>query len=528
MSEEVSNAASATADEWRPSVNPWLIGAAVVLAVFIEVLDTTIVSVALPHMAGSLSSTTDEATWVLTSYLIANAIVLPASGWLSLRFGRKRFLMACTGAFITASFLCGIAPSMGFLVAARVLQGAGGGAMQPLSQAILLESFPKEKRGIAMAAFGIAVVVAPVIGPMLGGWLTDHYSWRWVFNINIPIGLAALFLMGRYLEDPPYVKNAKVGPLDAIGFGLLTLWLSTLQIVLDKGQNADWFAATWVRWFAVVSAAALIALLVRELRVREPLVDLRVFTDRNFWVGTGIVALVSAIMFSSLTLLPLFMQNLMGYTSEAAGWATAPRGVGSLLIMPIVGVLLGKIDGRWMISAGIAGFAVSTWMLGNLTLGVGMSNIVWPNVLQGASIGLIFVPIMSLSMATLSNDKIGNASGIFNLARNLGGSIGISVTTTYVTRLAQTYQSQMVGHLTPMDPLYQQRMAAFAGGLTPLTGAPQAAQQAHVLMYQTLLQQSSYQAFMSVFGWSALLIAVLLLTPMLMRKVVVRGDIPMH
>ena len=523
-----STGAVSDANEWRPSVNPWIIVVPVVLAAFMEVLDTTILSVALPYIAGSLSSTTDKATWVLTSYLIANAIVLPASGWLALRFGRKRFFMACTAAFVAASFLCGIAPSMGFLILATVLQGAGGGALQPLAQAILLESFPKEKRGIAMAVFGIAVVAAPVIGPVLGGWLTDNYSWRWVFYINIPIGLAAFFLMGRYLEDPPYVKNARVGPIDGIGFGLLALWLSTLQIVLNKGQEVDWFAATWIRWFAAISVASLIALLVRELRIREPLVDLKVFADRNFWVGTGIIAFVSAAVYGSLTTLPLFLQTLMGYTSESAGWATAPRGLGVMLAMPIVGILLSKIDGRWMIVGGIAVFAVSTLMLGNLTLGVGMGNIAWPLVLQGAALGLIFVPIMSLSMATLSNDKIGNASGVFNLARNLGGSVGIAITTTCITRFAQSYQSQMVGHLTPMDPLYQQRMAQFAGGLTPLTGAPQAAQQAHALMYLTVLQQSSYQAFMSVFGWSALLIGALLLTPMLMRKVIVRGGIPMH
>jgi DHA2 family multidrug resistance protein len=527
MSTEVSSAVS-DADQWRPSFNPWFIAGAVILAAFIEVLDTTIVSVALPHMAGSLSSTTDEATWVLTSYLVANAIVLPASGWLSLRFGRKRFLMTCTAAFIAASFLCGVAPTMGFLILARVLQGAAGGALQPLAQAILLESFPKEKRGIAMAVFAIAIVIAPVIGPMLGGWLTDHYSWRWVFNINLPVGLAALYMMGRYLEDPPYVTDAKVGRIDAIGFGLLALWLSTLQIVLDKGQNADWFATAWIRWFAVISAASLIGLLVRELRTREPIVDLKVFTDRNFWVGTSIIAVVSAGMYGSLTLLPLFLQNLMGYTSESAGWATAPRGLGAMLVMPLVGILLSKVDGRWLIAAGIAIFAVSMRMLGNLTLGVGMGNIVWPNILQGASMGLIFVPIMSLSMATLSNDKIGNASGVFNLARNLGGSIGISVTTTYVARLAQSYQAQMIGHLATMDPLYQQRLAGFTSALTPLSGAPQAAQQAQGILYSTVLQQSSYQAFMSVFGWSALVVGLLLLTPMLMKKVIVRGDVPMH
>ena len=257
-------------------------------------LDTTIVSVALPYMAGSLSATSEEATWVLTSYLVANAIVLPASGWLALRFGRKRLLMACTVIFIVASFLCGIAPTMGFLVFARVLQGAGGGALQPLAQSVLLESFPKEKRGIAMAAFGFAVVVAPIIGPVLGGWLTDHYSWRWVFNINLPIGALALYLMARYLEDPPYISQAKVGRLDTIGFALLGLWLATLQIVLDKGQSEDWFATSWICWFSIISLASMIALIWWELRVRDPFIDLRVFSDRNFWVGTGVISVVSA------------------------------------------------------------------------------------------------------------------------------------------------------------------------------------------------------------------------------------------
>ena len=514
--------------EWLPSVNPWIIACAVVLAAFIEVLDTTIVSVALPHMAGSLSATTDEATWVLTSYLVANAIILPASGWFSLRFGRKRFLMACTSVFIAASFLCGIAPTMGLLVLARILQGLGGGALQPIAQAVLLESFPKKQRGIAMAAFGFAVVFAPVVGPTLGGWLTDHYSWRWVFNINIPIGLIGLYMMGRYLEDPPYIKNAKVGRIDSIGFGLLALWLATLQIILDKGQTSDWFATIWIRWFAFVSAAALVALIVRELKAKEPLVDLNAFKNRNFWVGTGIIAIVSAGMYGALTLLPLYLQNLMGYTAESAGWATAPRGLGAMISMPIVGLLLRKIDGRWITVAGIGLFAVSTFYLGRLTLESSMASIIWPNLGNGCGMGLIFVPIMSLAMATLPNSKIGNASGIFNLMRNLGGSIGISISTTYVTRFAQIFQSQIVGRLSPMDPIFQQRLAGANAHFTPLVGASQASQVSHGMFYGMVQQQATYEAFMAVFAWSALFIAFLLFTPLLMKKVNTSGEIHMH
>ena len=522
--------AGAVTDEmaWRPSVNPWLIAAAVVLPAFMEVLDTTIVSVALPNMAGSLSSTNNEATWVLTSYLVANAAILPASGWLALRFGRQRLLMVSTVLFIAASFLCGMAPTMATLVLARVLQGLGGGSLQPLAQSVLLESFPKKQRGIAMAVFGFAVIFAPVIGPTLGGWLTDHYSWRWVFNINIPIGLLGLFLMGRYLEDPPYIQHARTGPIDSVGFGLLALWVATLQIVLDKGQTADWFGAVWIRWFAFVSVASFIALLVWELKTKDPIMDLRVFRDRNFWVGTGIIAVFSAGMYGALTMIPLFLQNLMGYTSEAAGWATTPRGLGSMVAMPIVGILLGRMDGRWLTVAGIGIFAGASFVLGRMTLEVGMRNIIWPTVFQGVALGLVFVPIMSLAMATLPNEKIGNASGIFNLARNLGGSIGISISTTYITRLSQVFQSQIAGHFTATDPIYRQRLGAATALLTPLSGAPLAAQQARGLMYSVVQQQATYQAFMAVFAWSALFIGLLLLTPLLMRNVPATGEVRAH
>lgn len=513
MNERDKDKTGADANEWRPSVNPWLIAAAVVLCTFMEVLDTTVVSVALRHMAGSLASTTDEATWVLTSYLIANAIILPGSGWFALRFGRKRLLMACTAIFVAASFLCGFAPTMGALILARVLQGIGGGALQPLAQAVLLESFPKEKRGMAMAMFGIAVVTAPVIGPTLGGWLTENFSWRWVFYINVPLGLLGLFLMARFLEDPPYIKNAKAGSIDRIGFGLLILWLATLQIVLDKGQNADWFAASWINWLSTVSVASLAALLWWELRVRNPLVDFRVFSNRNFCVGTGIVMFVMACMYGALTSLPLFLQNLMGYNSELAGRAIAPRGLGSMVAMPIAGALLARMDGRWLTVAGIGGFAASMFMLGNLTLEAGMSNIVAPNVLQGISIGLIFVPVMALSMATLPNERIGNASGVFNLMRNLGGSIGVSMTTTYIARFSQVYQAQLVGNLTPADPVYQHRMVEFTAALS-------SSQPAHGLMYRIVQQQAAYQAFMAVFGWSAVAVAIWALSPLLMKKVV--------
>jgi MFS transporter, DHA2 family, multidrug resistance protein len=506
--------------EWHPSVNPWLIAGSVMLATFMEVLDTTIVAVSLPHIAGNLSATNEEATWVLTSYLVSNAIVLPASGWLALYFGRVRLLMGCVAIFTLSSFLCGIAPTMTFLVLARVLQGAGGGAMQPLAQAILLESFPPAKRGVAMAVFGIGVVVAPVIGPTLGGWLTDSYSWRWVFNINIPIGILALYLIRRNVEDPPYIKNAKPGRIDGIGFGLLTLWLATLQVVLDKGQLEDWFASQWICWFSIISVGAMAAFIYRELHTPEPICNLRVFLNRNFWIGTLVMTVFGSALYSTVTLMPLFLQTLVGYTSAKAGLVTSPRGLGSLFVMPLVGRLIAFMDARWMLVIGISIFVASTFMLGGLNTQIGMSNVVWPMVVQGVGLGFIFVPLSTLSVSTLAQRQMGNATGLYNLMRNLGGSIGISVATTYLARDAQAHQNMLVSHLTPYDPVFTQRIGAIAAGLAPYTGAPQAQMQAYAAVHGILMQQSMLRAFMDDFNWLALIVAVCIPGALVMKKVV--------
>jgi MFS transporter, DHA2 family, multidrug resistance protein len=509
-------------NEWRPSVNPWIIAMSVMLATFMEVLDTTVVSVALPNMAGGLASTNEEATWVLTSYLVANAIVLPASGWFSLRFGRKRFLLFCTGLFTFGSFLCGIAPSMPFLVLARMLQGAGGGALQPLSQAILLESFPRKKHGMAMAAFGIGVVVAPIIGPLLGGWLTDNYSWRWMFCINIPIGLLSIYLMSQYVEDPPYIKNASPGTIDAVGFGFLAIWLATLQIVLDKGQQEDWFASTWISWFSIISVSAVVLLIVRELRTPEPIVDLRVFRNRNFWVSNTLMGLISAGMYSSVTMVPLFVQLLLGYTAFSSGIATAPRGIGAMVAMPIVGKLLSYVDGKWLVMIGVVLVVAATLMFGSLTLDVAMVDLVLPNILQGFGMALVMVPLMTIAVGTLPKEKMGNASGIFNLTRNLAGSIGISISATYLSRLAQVHQAHMVGHLSPFDPAFRERLAGFQGYLSPLTGAPQAKIQAYALLNSIMLQQSTLKAFVDIFAWTAAITMIGIPAAFLLKKVIHR------
>ncbi len=321
--------------DWCPECNPWLIAAAVILPTFMEVLDTSIASVALPHIAGSFSASTDEATWVLTSYLVANAVILPASNWFALRFGRRRFLLFCIALFTAASFLCGAATSLGLMLFARTLQGAGGGALQPLSQAILLESFPPQKRGSAMAAFALGVVVAPVLGPTLGGWLTDQYSWRWAFYINVPIGFLALWMISAFVEDPPYIRSARLGRLDGIGLGLLAVWLGALQVILDKGQEDDWFGAVWIRYASAVVAIAFVAFLIRQLRVPRPIVNLSVFRDRNFALGCLLIGLFGAVIYGIIAILPLFYQTVMGYTAWSAGLAVSPRGVGAILIMPL-------------------------------------------------------------------------------------------------------------------------------------------------------------------------------------------------
>src|ERR1700722_13364145 len=309
----MSTSASTPAAEWRPRANPWLIAIAVMLATFMVILDTSIAVVALPYIAGNLGATQDESTWVLTSYLVANAIILPASTWFSSVFGRKEFLIGCTVIFTVASLLCGMATSMGMLVLSRVLQGIGGGAMQPLSQAILLESFPPAKRGAATALFGIAIVVAPILGPTLGGWLTDNWSWRWTFYINLPVGILAFFLMSLVLEDPPYIRAGKSGRLDGIGFALIALFLGTLQVILDKGEDADWFDANWIRWFFVVCILSLAAFIVRELYAANPLMELHVFKDRNFTVSCFLFGFFGLILYALITIQPLFLQSLLGY-----------------------------------------------------------------------------------------------------------------------------------------------------------------------------------------------------------------------
>lgn len=503
-------------DVWKPSFNPWLIAASVMLATFMEVLDTSVANVSLPHIAGNLSATTEESTWVLTSYLISNAIILPATNWLGHFFGRKRFLIVCIGIFTLSSALCGAATSLGMLLFARVLQGAGGGALQPIAQAVLLESFPQERRGSAMAVYGMGIVVAPIIGPTLGGWITDNYSWRWIFYINVPIGILAVFMASTFLEDPPYIKGQRPGRIDYIGFGLMALGLAALQIVLDKGQEDDWLSSAFIVKAIIIAVVALVSFIVWELRSKEPIVNLRVLGNRNFAVGVVLITAMGIVLYGTIALLPLFLQTLMGYPALQSGLAVSPRGIGAVISMIVVGRLVGKIDGRYLVMFGFAVVGLSSYMLGDINLDISISSIVWPQIIAGLAMGFVFVPLTVMTTGTLSNEQIGNATGIFNLMRNVGGSFGIAAVTTMLARGAQVHQAIMVSHLTPYDPEFQQRVSELTG---VIGGNILTQQQAYGAIYQTLVRQANLLAYIDNFRFLAFLCVICAPAALLFKRV---------
>jgi DHA2 family multidrug resistance protein len=493
--------------EWKPRHSPWLIAMGVMLATFMEVLDTSIANIALPHIAGSLSATPEEATWVLTSYLVANAIVLPTTGWLANHFGRKRVFITCIVLFTLASALCGLAWSLPTLICARILQGVGGGAMVPIAQSIMLESFPRQKRGAAMAIVAKGVVVAPILGPTLGGWITDSYSWRWIFYINLPVGILAVLAAQWLVEDPPYIRRNKSATIDFIGFGLLAVWLATLQILLDKGQEADWFGAVWVRWFTLVSILSFAGFVWWQFKAEHPLVDLRVFKYRNFTIGLILMTTLGAILYGTTAQIPLFLQTLMGYPALQAGYAMSPRGIAAFFTTFFVGRIVGKVRMRWMLCVGFILLATSSFMLSNLNLQVAQINVIWPSVVNGIAISFIFVPLTTATMSQLAQQQLGNATGLYNLMRNLGGSIGIAFVTTMLARGAQAHQALMVGHLAPDNPAFRQQLAAANKLLAHHADPVTASRQAYNAVYSLLDQQAHLWAFVDnffIFGALAL------------------------
>jgi DHA2 family multidrug resistance protein len=505
-------------DNWKPQHSPWLIAIAVMIATFMEVMDTSIASVAVPYIAGSTASTNDEAEWVLTVYLVANAVFLPASIWFSQRFGRKRFLMASVLIFTIASFACGIAPSLGLILLARCVQGAGGGALQPLAQAILVESFPPEKQGQALGLYALGVVLGPVIGPALGGYLTDAISWRWAFYINVPVGLLALLLQSRFLEDPPYIKNAKPGKLDSIGLGLLALWIACMQFVLDKGQEDDWFGNTGIRWAAVIMVTGLVAFLVRELTHSKPLVDLRAFSNRNLAIGCCLVFVLGAGIYSLTTILPVFYQTLMGYDATAAGLAVSPRGLGSISASIGVGILVSKMDPRKIVSAGFGILALSALWMGFLTLDISPTTLFWPITVSGLAMTMVFVPLSNVALGTIPKDQVGNASGIFNFLRNVGGSVGISAANTIAQRHLQTHRNDSVHWLSGASWVFRRQLNELTMHMRLHAGPRRALLRAFSLTQTSLDHQAQLWAYVDDFRYLALLCAICIPVAFLFKK----------
>jgi MFS transporter, DHA2 family, multidrug resistance protein len=508
--------------DWRPRHNPYVIALTVTLATFMEVLDSSIANVALPHIAGSMGATYEEATWVLTSYLVSSAIVLPVSGWLSTIFGRKRFYMGCVALFTICSFLCGIAPSLPFLIAARILQGAGGGGLQPSEQAILADTFTEEKRGMAFALYGMAVVVAPAIGPTLGGWITDNFSWHWIFFINLPIGALSLFLSSRLVEDPPWLKQeARAGiKNDYVGLGLIVIGVATLQYVLDKGQEENWFASSLIVTMFSIGVPALLAFFLWEWYQKDPVVDVRLLKNRNFGTAVFFSFILGLVLFGSTVLIPEFLQVSLGYTAERAGMALSLGAVALMLMMPVGGWLTStKIDPRLLISIGFLGTAFALYRLTIINLQIDFGTIAWLRVVQVVSMPLIFIPISTLNYVGVPREKNNQVSGLSNFARNLGGSIGTSVLTTFLARQNQVHQVNFAAHTSHGDPNFEQ----WLGGLKALFmsqgyDAATAAQKALALAYQTVQSQANTLSFESSFWIMAMIIACLAPLPFIMRR----------
>jgi len=490
-------------------VNKWIVAMTVMLPTFIEIMDTSVVNVALPHIQGSLSAGVDEVTWVLTSYLVSNAIIIPITGWLANRFGRKRYLLFSLALFTVSSLFCGAAPSLFVLVLARVLQGAGGGGLQPISQAILLESFPPEEHGLAMAVFGMGVVLAPIMGPVLGGWMTDALSWRWVFYINLPVGVLAIILISLIISDPEYIHRRCI-KIDVWGLFFLAVGLGCLQVVLDKGPRDDWFSSNFIRSFSLLSAVALIFFLAAELRSQHPVVDLRVFKNQSFAVGNLIMFSGFFCLFGSIVLLPLYLQTLMGYTAFWAGLVLGPGGIAAFFIMPAAGLLMKKrVNPSLLLAVGLAVSAYALWLMSGFNLEAGFAEVAFPRIIQGFGLGLFFVPLSAATFAGIRKEDTGNASGIFNLLRNLGGSFGIAMSTTILLRRAQLHQNFLVERISAYSPIYRQYFDQFRQWLKlhhPQLAAPHAATAA---IYQMLLRQAKMMAFNDAFWVLAISTAIL-------------------
>ncbi len=501
-----------------PHINPWIIAIAVMLGTFMEVLDTTVVNVSLPHIAGSLSATIDEATWVITSYLVANAMILPITGWLANYFGRKRLLMMSVTGFTAASVLCGLAPTLSMLILFRVIQGAAGGALQPLSQAVLLESFPPEQRGKAMGFWGQGIVVAPIIGPVLGGWLTDTYSWRWVFYINIPFGIASIIMTSLFIFDPPYIKRTS-SRIDYWGMGMLAVGIGALQVMLDKGQEQDWFSSHWISALLVIAAVFLVAFVIRELKTDHPVVSLRVFRDRTYSTGVLLMTLLGFVLYGSLVLLPIWLQTLLGYPAVQAGIAMAPRGIGSFIGMTVIGRVMHKFDPRKFLAIGLFIGAATLYQLSRLNLEAGYWDFFWPQFVQGISLAMLFVPLTTIAMSNIPREGMGNATSLFNLLRNLGGGIGIAGVSTLVARYSQKHINMLGANVTAFNPQTQALLHRLQAGLAARgTGGVLAQKRSYGALFGVIERQATLLSYIDLFQLLALIFLAMIPLVMIMKK----------
>lgn len=509
-------------------INPWLIAVTVMLPTIMEVLDTSIVNVALPHMQGSFAATQDEITWVITSYLVANGIVIPMTGWLGRFFGRKSFLMGCVAIFTVSSFMCGISTSLSMIVLFRIVQGMSGGALQPISQAILLESFPPAERGMAMALWGVGIVTAPVVAPLLGGWITDNSTWRWVFYINIPIGFIALFMINLFVFDPSYARRQK-SRIDEWGIIFLAIAIGCLQIVLDKGQREDWFSSHLITTLTVLCIIGFIGLIIRELLIKDPVVDLRTFKDRTFASGTISMFLFGFGIYAIVSIIPLYAQNLLSYSAVKSGLVISPRGIGVMIVMFLVGWLLKKLDARWVLIMAMPFLIYSSIEFASLDLQTGFFNIAWPNFIQGIGLGFVFVPLATATMSNISQEKMGNATGIFNLARNIGGSIGIAITQTFLVRLAQAHQNYLVYNANPYNPTFRNMVENIKSGMIARgSDAWTATYQGLTVIYDMVQKQATMMAYIDIFWMVTAAYALMLPFIFLMKPKKGGAPVSMH
>jgi DHA2 family multidrug resistance protein len=510
------------AEVWKPKFNPWLIAVVVALAAFMEVLDTSIANVALPHLAGDLGASNDESTWVLTSYLVSNAIVLPISGWLANLFGRKRFFLVCISLFTVSSLLCGIAPNLSILILFRVIQGLGGGGLQPMAQAILADTFPPQKRGLAFALYGITAIMAPTIGPTLGGWLTDNYSWRWIFYINLPVGILTLYLVQRVVEDPPYLARDKSAGIrvDYIGISLLALGVGALQVLLDKGQEDDWFGSHFIVALVAISAISLVSLVLWELYSKTPIIDIRLFKNFNFATANLMMFVLGVLFFSSLVMMPQFLQTLMGYTAESAGLVLSGASLIILVEMPITGQLTTKVPAKYIMAFGWLSLAFGMYYsTTGLDLLISFKAASWLRVVQAFGLGFLFVPINLSAYVGIPPEKGNSVSGLVNFMRNIGSSVGTSIVTTLLARRAQFHQSMLSYHATNYDPAFRNQLSGLTQQLLHAGAtAPDARAQAYGRIYQSLQVQSQTLAYIDTFKVLAVAAGIMFLLSFIVRR----------